>query len=100
VQQEKGFFQLLTSTPAADAAPAKSLVSIFTSAIKSVTTASPIDGLLGEVVLTMPAPVATPEGETATPTVTITLEVSQESGITVEVTSDKVVLANLNIPIA
>jgi hypothetical protein len=47
----------------------------------------------------MPTPVAT-EGEATTPTVTITLDVSQESGITVEVTSDKVVLANLNIPIA
>jgi hypothetical protein len=104
LQGSKGFFQLTTSKQeeATASAPSKSLVSFFSSAIKSAvsTTTTPSEGVLGEVVFTLPpAASETPE---AVPTVTLTFDISLESGlaVTVTLTSDKSVLATLAIPSA
>lgn len=104
VPQAKGHFQVLVGAPIPAppaAAGGKSLVSFMSAAFGGAGSAAVTDtNAVGEVVFALPADVAAAIPDGGAP-VTVTVAVSKEAGLTVEVVAeDGAVLASLQIPSA
>jgi hypothetical protein len=102
VQQSQGYFQVLVGAPlpTPPAAGGKSLVSFLSSAFGK-NGAAPVDAnAVGEVCFTLPEAMALEIPEGGGVPVTVTIAVSKEEGLSVEVTAEEAVLASLKVPSA
>ena len=103
VQQSQGYFQVLVGAPLppppAGKGGSKSLVSFISSAFSGASAAAIDANAVGEVSFALPAAVAASIPEGGAP-VKVTIAVSKESGLSVQVSLEDDVLASLEVPSA
>lgn len=101
VQQSQGYFQVLVGAPlpTPPAAGGKSLVSFLSSAFGSGAAPADAGNAVGEVCFSLPESVAAAIPEGGAP-VTVTIAVSKEEGLSVQVSAEDVVLSSLKVPSA